>query len=267
MRRHAIRRSSYLPLFFDQVTALSFFNAQQFASILLVTVLISILGCGPSPVLRPPPNTEHSVEVLPSEGPNTLVFSVFIDGLDVGREVRSVSSAKGPFGPESLTLSHFFKRVSLKSYDFNHYTVRSELTLASDGTFLRGSYVVLNSLSGTVVSQVGFTGDRWDRIKEFRESVSDPISQLPTPLPLVGTEVIGFRLHDLMRDIAAGDKDFSVVIAYYNPWFDSSFLNYRRYWRSPGQSDSRDNGRNRQSKRLLWYQPRRFRIYYNQRDY
>ena len=202
------------------MTALSFFNAQQFASILLVTVSISILGCGPSPVPRPPKNTEHSVEVLPSEGPNTLVFSVFIDGLDVGREVRSVSSAKGPFGPESLTLSHFFKRMSLKSYDFNHYTVRSELTLASDGTFLRGSYVVLNSLSGTVVSQVGFTGDRWDRIKEFRESVSDPISQIPTPLPLVGNEVIGFRLHDLMRDIATGDKDFSVVVAYYNPWLD-----------------------------------------------
>ncbi len=132
-----------------------------------------------------------------------------------------MSSLQGPFGPESLTLSHLFKRKSLKSYDFNHYTVRSELTLASDGTFLRGSYVVLDSLSGTVVSQVGFTGDRWERIKEFRESVSDPVRQLPLPLPFVGNEVIGFRLHDLMRDIGFGDKDFSVVVAYYNPWMDS----------------------------------------------
>ncbi len=132
-----------------------------------------------------------------------------------------MSSSQGPFGRESLTLSHLFLRMSLKSYDFNHYTVRSELTLASDGTFLRGSYVIMDSLSGIVVSQVGFTGDRWDRIKEFRESVSDPIRQLPFPLPLVGNEVIGFRLHDFMRDIVNGDKDFSAVIAYYNPWMDS----------------------------------------------
>jgi tetratricopeptide (TPR) repeat protein len=203
------------------MTALSYRKSVSLFAILFIAASISITGCGPGPVARPLKNTRQPAGDLHPQRPNTLVFSVFVDGLDVGREVRSVRSLQGPFGTESLTLSHLFKRKSLKSYDFNHYTVRSELTLSSDGTFLRGSYVVLDSLSGTVVSQVGFTGDRWERIKEFRESVSDPVRQLPLPLPIVGNEIIGFRLHDFMRDISTGDKDFSAVVRYYNPWMDS----------------------------------------------
>lgn len=187
----------------------------------LALLLISVASCGP-----PPPSVTPAT-ASPAEALTCVpyiryhyVFTVLTDGLDVGREVRSTITTDGPMGEERLIVSHVSRRVESGKYDFDLHTVRAERTLSTEGTLLRASYVGLEQLSAKV-SLVGYNGMGWDRIVENRQSVTDPIHTVPSPVQLSGEEIIGLRLNDHMRKIAAGDADHSVPVLYYDPSVDS----------------------------------------------
>lgn len=152
-----------------------------------------------------------------------IFFSVSIDGVDVGREIRTSFKEEGPFGDEILYLSHFFKRMKSGSVHFDSRTAISQRTLLSSGMLLRASHVSLDHVSANTYL-VSYNGDVWERFSEIRSSVSDPLSSSPRPLSLSGKEIIGFRLSDFLRDVSLGKIDAPIFSSYYDSLLSSPSL-------------------------------------------
>lgn len=196
-------------------------NTGKTTSVALLSTALLAIACGPPP--KPVTVAKPSLPEPPSCGITTgdhYIFTVFSDGLEIGREVRSTKTVDGPMGLERLVVSQVSRRVESGKRDFDLHTVRSERTLASEGTLLRAAYVGLEQLS-VKVTLVGYNGTGWDRLVEDRQSITDPISSNPSPVGLTGREIIGFRLHEHMARIASGEEPHSEKVLYYDPSIDA----------------------------------------------
>ncbi len=183
-----------------------------------------VLGCGPAGVFlpvppspsRPPAAATHTG--CDSSGSLREVFSIVVDGLDTGLEVRSRRIEDGPFGAEEVRLSHAVTRMRLGSALIEHTHVRSERVLAETGTPLHASLVIQDPVSAQI-HIVGWDGSAWQRLVEKRVSVLDPIAGDPEPIDLASVDVFGLALSQLLASVASGhaSADPSFTVVFYEP--------------------------------------------------
>jgi tetratricopeptide (TPR) repeat protein len=186
-----------------------------------VAALLLAIGCGtPRPDPIGPDKPHAGDDACPSLPADHALFEILVDGVDVGLEVRSTRGEDGPLGPERIDMSHEVLRMKMGAVEFERHTVRSERSLAADGTFLRGSHVSKDQVS-VRVALVGYNGETWSRLVEKRDSLTDPPQGDPQPLALTGDELIGLKLVDHLRQLALGRADHSIATAYYEPLLDS----------------------------------------------
>lgn len=145
-----------------------------------------------------------------------FVFGIFVDGSDVGREVRSSSIEQGPLGQERLYTSHSVIRSKVNRAIFEKREIRFQRTLLENGLLLRASHVVKDQIQYKT-TQVGYNGSGWDRLVETRSSLSEKSGGEPLSLELSGDEVIGFRLVEPLREVALGLNHLQPLILYYEP--------------------------------------------------
>jgi tetratricopeptide (TPR) repeat protein len=191
------------------------------AAVVSLSIVASALvgGCSGARPQPLDPVVDTIDEPCPASADGHAVYAILIDGVDVGREVRSVRSETGPMGPERVSLSHEVLRMKMGAVEFERYTIRSERLLRDSGSLLRGSHVSMDQVS-VRVSLVGFDGDGWERLVEKRDSPTDPPHTDPEPLALAGDEVIGLDLVQRLRAVARGRSEPTDALPYYEPLLD-----------------------------------------------
>jgi tetratricopeptide (TPR) repeat protein len=172
----------------------------------------------PTPSEREPSPAGLAAHCPPPPGTHTI-FSITVDGVDVGREVRTDIIEQGPYGAEQLSTSHLALRMKLRGTLFETREVKIQRTRKETGQLLRGAQVIIDQVK-TRTYLVGYNGEDWDRLVESRSSVTSPFQGQPTKLKLTGEEVIGFRLRDTLRSAALGQSPVKPVITYYEPLLD-----------------------------------------------
>ena len=154
----------------------------------------------------------------PSASGHSL-FSILINGLDVGREVRTDVQEQGPLGMERIISSHTVWQMKMGALKFENHTIKVERTLLDTALLLRGSFVdKRQDRVDTVV--VGYNGEIWNRLSESMSSTSGgrKASKLKD-IDLEGVEVVGLLLFDLLRDVAIGRQSAPKKVKYYEPRF------------------------------------------------
>lgn len=143
-----------------------------------------------------------------------------MDGMVVGREVRSDFEALGPFGKERVLLSHLSLHMRMGSIPFDSTSVRLMKLSADSGALLYGSHVESDPLkSSTCV--VGFDGESWAR----RVDSQSPQSHSPSSyadLDLSAVDVFG---PELLSRLSQQLSDPSLEpLLYYEPVLGSPVL-------------------------------------------
>ncbi|MDD5308133.1 MAG: transglutaminase domain-containing protein [Deltaproteobacteria bacterium] len=148
------------------------------------------------------------------------MLTIFSDGKEVGREVRTRYTDEGPYGPERVVVSHAVTRMKVKDVALENHTVRMERTRASDGALLRASHLSTDQVV-TRSELVGFDGERWDRRVQVTSLSEEDSTSAIAPVALAGNEVIGLGLIDTLRDAAAANALEPRAISYYEPLLEA----------------------------------------------
>ncbi|MCP4679870.1 MAG: hypothetical protein GY854_31130 [Deltaproteobacteria bacterium] len=193
---------------------------------LVLTTIACIVACGGRPATGPtmPPDVvTKAAEPCPPAPGEHVVFSITIDGKDVGREVRTEVFEEGPLGPERVVTTHSVTHMKMGHAHFETRVVQVQRTLADSGILLRGSYKSMDQITVRNVL-VGYNGEGWDRLVESNSAVKETTGADMKSLELEGKEVIGLRLIDAMRAAALGESDALYTISYYEPLLDRPIL-------------------------------------------
>ncbi len=190
---------------------------------LFVSLLCVAFSCGGTPpkTVSPPPvvpatDPGASDPFCSSPSADHATFSIRVDGVDVGREVRSSKREAGPLGLERVIYSHLFFRMRFRDTLFETREVRVQRTLFDSGLLLRGSHVIRDQTKNQTYL-VGFNGEDWDRLAQSQAFFVSSAPVAPVALSLSGKELIGFRLLDRLRDVALGKVSLPHRLSYYEP--------------------------------------------------
>lgn len=127
------------------------------------------------------------------------VFSIRVDGADVGREVRTDLIEDGPEGPRRFFLSHSVKNEKLGSVLFQNIFIRQEVTDPISGRLIYSSFTKKDQVATHVV-QISNEAGTYHRKIFSTSSFSSPTKDSESPISLSGAETIGFRLVDRARN-------------------------------------------------------------------
>jgi tetratricopeptide (TPR) repeat protein len=187
----------------------------------IAAALAGACGGTPFPEPRGPVESDDSVsqESCPSFQGEHSIFAVFVDGKEIGREVRTDLVENGPYGKERVFYSHLVTRMKMGNARFETRVVKAERTLADSGILLWGAYVSMDQVTARTFL-VDYDGQGWERLVDTRSSVTDSPAGEPETLLLSGDEVIGGRLDDRLRRAALGNANAMYNIAYFEPLLD-----------------------------------------------
>lgn len=167
-----------------------------------------------------PPSTSHlptSFSPCDEAQGSHFVFSVSVDGEDVGREVLSVFFDDGPLGTEKIVVSHLLVRMRMGKFQIENREVRVEKTSVLTGSLIEAAHNAFDQVkvrTSIVYSEEG----GYKRIAGPRDSVDAPVESPPIPFSLPEGTVIGHALLDVMRPPSSGpipSKPRSLL--YYEP--------------------------------------------------
>lgn len=187
-----------------------------------VCACAALAACGgrhPAPAEPAPPAPPPAAEVrdepcaaLPGDH---VIFSVIVDGLDAGREVRTDHLVDGPTGKERHILSHAVIRMKMGLARFESRETRSERTAAATGSLVTASHVAIDQVNQRA-AVAERQGDGF--LRRTSADVGNGASKKDeeSPLALRGDEVIGLGLLDVLRAAALG-KQSPTVVPYYDP--------------------------------------------------
>ena len=152
----------------------------------LITCILSLAAaCAGRPGPRPGVSVQSRSSIdqykCPSPAGLHSIFAVFVDGKEVGREVRTDITDLGPFGKERVIYSHLVTRMKMGSARFEARTVEAQRTLFDSGILLRGSHVAMDQLKARTFL-VGYDGNEWSRVVQARSSVTSPLEGMPAAL-------------------------------------------------------------------------------------
>ena len=195
--------------------------------IFLLPFLILLSSCGPkisSPRSPLPPSSSvptpsSSCEYLGSHS----IFSISIDGADVGREVRTDIIEKSDSGNERFIMSHLVKNEKMGKVLFQSIHVRTERTSADSGHLVYASFVKKDQVSIDKV-EVFNNSDSFERrivsTSPYKSSSSDSRSEIL----LKGNEVIGFRLIDSIRKHVLNEHASASQVSYFDANINNPIL-------------------------------------------
>ncbi|MDJ0762215.1 MAG: transglutaminase domain-containing protein [Myxococcota bacterium] len=173
--------------------------------------------------IRPGPIGTESGDVPTTEklfcappGDNHVIFSIFIDDKEVGREVRTTIEESGPLGQEVVVLSHAVTRMKMGTAHFERREVKEERTRKTDGLILQGSHVTMNQVNFRIF-RVGYNGSGWDRLVESKSALTVESTADPTAVSLAEVDVFGMDLSEALRDRALHAEHGLPTKNYYDP--------------------------------------------------
>jgi tetratricopeptide (TPR) repeat protein len=136
-----------------------------------------------------------------------LLFSILIDGADVGREVRTEFFEEGSGATERVIISHLVKNEKMGSVLFQSTNVRIERTDAASGALVSTSFIKKDQVNLSSVS-IAQSAKGPVRTISSISPFTGPSEEKKDILPLSGDEIIGFRMGDLLKKRAKnGSKD------------------------------------------------------------
>jgi hypothetical protein len=208
------------------------FAIRSFLLLQLPFILFFSPSCaGRSPVFSSPPSylphAPLSKTCRDTYG-NHSIFHISVDGIDVGREVRSDFVKEGDTGLERIFISHTVKNERMGTILFPSVVVKSELTSLSSGQLLEADVVQKTQINTNHI-HISRNDDGWSRTIDTRGTFSSASSDTSDDLPLNGTETVGFFLYNRLSQIALGKskspKTFSFFDILHNAPFDLTVSN------------------------------------------
>ncbi len=192
---------------------------------LALAIAVVAIGCA-SVIPRPLPPVRGEADgddsrCVAVDGDHIL-FSILVDGRDVGREVRTTFRRPGKAGLERLISSHAVRRMKMGNIHVDTHTIRMERTTEQRGLLLAGSHVHRNQVKEQS-ADVSLEGDEWNRMISSQSLVTGQVYRRSrAALSLTGNEIIGFRLVDALHQRMSGRCTSPFKARYYEPLLDRS---------------------------------------------
>jgi tetratricopeptide (TPR) repeat protein len=164
----------------------------------LLFFCLFLFSCGSSLTPSVPPSSP-AADRCTSPVVSHRIFSIQIDGADVGREVRTEFRKEGPTGPVTFFLSHSSKNEKFSSVYFQNVQIREESTDTASGRLISSAFTKKNQIESTVV-EVTRSGSSYVReVTSLSSHIPSAPPSSPSTLVLSGNEVFGFRLAEYLK--------------------------------------------------------------------
>lgn len=171
----------------------------------------------PSSAVPPPvPEKAYDHQSCSKIPGNHIIFSIIIDGADVGREVRTDFLEEGSSGLERIIVSHMFKNEKMGHVLFQTTNVRTERTDFETGKLIAASFVKKDQVSIRSV-EISSSSSGVSRTIGSRSSFTGPVTEKSDTLSLSGDENIGYRLNDLLRKRSLGTPGVPSSVSFFEP--------------------------------------------------
>lgn len=148
------------------------------------------------------------------------VFAIHVNGADIGREVRTDIVEEGPDGrPRRSILSHSVKNEKMGSVLFQKVFIRQEVTDSLSGNLVYASFTKKDQVATHVV-QISAEAESYERTVFSTSSFTSHSKEKKDTVPVLGNEIIGFRLTDRLKD-CLNDKNLCTPISFFDAQLNS----------------------------------------------
>ena len=192
--------------------------------LLFFFLFFSLSSCGPkspsSNLFSASSSESFSSDSCEISGSHSI-FSIRVDGADIGREVRSVFFERIDSHLQRFVLSHSVKNEKMGRVLFQTIHVLSERTDAVSGRILNTSFIKKDQVSTDTVD-VTYKDGHFSRSISSISSFKKTVPSVDDNFPLSGNEYLGFRIFDIAQEISLGKLSPPDDILYFDAKLNSS---------------------------------------------